>query len=168
LILTGPNQQVATYCLAAVWGCGTGWKWTNDRLIASTIIPVGQDTELMGTYLFAGQCLTWLPPLLYTALNEAGVKAQYSLCSLGAWFLLGILALLKVGDYTTAVRAAGRGYVLERRDDDDDQEAEEEEQIVGGGIVGESGTTTMTSTNIVTTTVPPALEQAESKETIKA
>ena len=67
----------------------------------------------MGTYLFATQVLTWLPPLLYTALNEAGVDAQISICSLGVWFLLGIFALLAVGRYRDAVMAAGRGYVLE-------------------------------------------------------
>jgi len=114
LILEGPGQQMETYLLAAIWGCGTGWKWTTDRLVASTIIPVGQDAELMGTFLFAGQCLTWLPPLLYTALNESGVDAQLSICSLGIWFLMGIFALLAIGDYRKAVVAAGRGYVLER------------------------------------------------------
>ena len=113
IVLEGPGQQLETYLLAAVWGCGTGWKWTTDRLIASTIIPVGQDAELMGTYLFAGQVLTWLPPLLYTALNEAGVDPQICLGSLGIWFLFGIMAILAVGSYRDAVLAAGRGYVLD-------------------------------------------------------
>jgi len=118
LILEGPGQQMETYLLAAVWGCGTGWKWTTDRLVASTIIPVGQDAELMGTFLFAGQCLTWLPPLLYTGLNESGVDPRLSICSLSIWFLLGIFALIAVGDYRTAVVAAGRGYVLESENAD--------------------------------------------------
>lgn len=117
LIIQGPGQQMETYLLAAVWGAATSWKWTCDRLVASTIIPVGQDAELMGTFLFAGQCLTWLPPLLYTALNEAGVNARLSISSLGIWFLLGIGALIAVGDYRAAVVAAGRGYVLETDSD---------------------------------------------------
>lgn len=148
MVLTGPNQQLETYLLAAVWGCGTGWKWTNDRLIASTIIPVGQDTELMGTFLFAGQCLTWLPPLLYTALNEAGVNPQFSLCSLGIWFFLGIAAIAKVGDYTTAVRAAGRGYVLDG----------EEELSVRESASG-------TPSTMIPSVVP--LEHAENKDIVR-
>jgi len=64
------------------------------------------------------QCLTWLPPLLYTGLNESGVDARLSICSLSIWFLLGIFALIAVGDYRTAVVAAGRGYVLESENAD--------------------------------------------------
>lgn len=111
-ILRKPDQQLETYLLAAGWGWGTGWKWTTDRLVASTIIPVGQDAELMGTYLFSGQVLTWLPPLVYTALNEAGVEARFAVTSLGIWFVLGIAALMAIGDYRVAVEAAGRGRMI--------------------------------------------------------
>lgn len=55
LVLQGPGQEPATYLLAGGWGLGTGMKWTADRLLSSTIIPEGQDAELMGLYLFAGQ-----------------------------------------------------------------------------------------------------------------
>lgn len=115
VVLNGPGQQLETYLLAAGWGWGTGWKWTADRLVASTIIPLGQDAELMGTYLFHGQVLTWLPPLLFTVLNEAGVDSQIAVCSLGIWFLFGIAAIFAAGDYRVAVRAAGRGYLLEEQ-----------------------------------------------------
>jgi hypothetical protein len=40
-VLHRPGQQVQTYILAFVWGIGWGWKWTIDRHVASTIIPVG-------------------------------------------------------------------------------------------------------------------------------
>ena len=124
-VLHGPGQQMETYLLAAVWGCGTGWKWTTDRLIASTIIPLGQEAELMGTYLFSGQVLTWLPPLAYTALNESGVDAQFSVGSLAVWFLAGMAALVAVGDYRAAVTAAGRGYVLEEEEERRERDHEE-------------------------------------------
>lgn len=116
IILSGPGQQLETYLLAAGWGLGTGWKWTTDRLVASTIIPVGQNSELMGFYLFCGQVLTWWPPLLFTALNEAGVDSQMAVCTLGVWFLLGIGCIVAVGDYGAAVRVAGRGHILDHAD----------------------------------------------------
>lgn len=64
VVLNKPGQQVQAYILFAVWGLGVGWKWTTDRLLASVLIPAGQDAELMGVYLFAGQVLTWIPPLI--------------------------------------------------------------------------------------------------------
>jgi MFS transporter, UMF1 family len=148
-ILHRPGQQLETYLLGFVWGCGWGWKWTLDRLVASVIIPVGeysvgcvyvctyisevimscgsehpnfsqllsilssgQDAELMGTYLFACQALSWLPPLVYTGMNEAGVNQQIAIGSLAIWFAIGIVAMHQIGDFKTAVITAGRGYLL--------------------------------------------------------
>lgn len=91
----------------------------------------------MGLFLFAGQILTWLPPLLYTALNESGVDPQFSICSLGVWFFLGMFALWAVGDYRTAVVAAGRGNVLEASNDhpiDERDDCKDEEKQNGSPL----------------------------------
>lgn len=108
IVLKEPGQQLETFVLAAFWGLGTGWKWTTDRLLASVLIPEGQDAELMGLYLFAGQILTWLPPLVFTVLNEAGVNQRIGIASLAVYFLLGAVALLLMGSYKAAVDATGR------------------------------------------------------------
>jgi len=108
IILESPNQKVVVYVLAFVWGVGTGWKWTTDRLMASTLIPDGQDTELMGVFLFAGQVLTWLPPLIFTMLNESGVNPRVGIGIQSVFFLLAILSLHGVGNYEKAVATAGR------------------------------------------------------------
>jgi hypothetical protein len=66
----------------------------------------------MGTYLFAGQVLTWLPPLIYTGLNEANVNQQIAIGSLAIWFALGLGALCCMGDFASAMVTAGRGELL--------------------------------------------------------
>ena len=114
--LHGPGQQLETYLIAGIWGLGSGWKWTIDRLLASTLIPMGQDAELMGLYLFSGQILTWLPPLLFTILNELGVSQQVGIGSMFFWFLLGLAALCMMGDYRSAVIEAGRQHILDSDD----------------------------------------------------
>jgi UMF1 family MFS transporter len=108
VVLKGPGQQLETYIFACVWGFGIGWKWTTDRLLASVLIPPGQDAELMGVYLFAGQILTWLPPLVFTVLNEVGVSQRIGVGSLAVYFFLGAFALVLMGSYPAAVSAAGR------------------------------------------------------------
>ena len=107
-VLKEPGQEIATYILGFIWGIGTGWKWTSDRVLVSSIIPPGQDAELMGVYLFAGQLLTWCPPLVFTVLNEAGVNQRISIGTLAIFFAIGIIALVLMGSYDSAVDVAGR------------------------------------------------------------
>jgi len=75
------------------WGACGGWKYTVERFITITIIPEGQDAELMGMYLFAGQILSWLPPLVFTVMNEAGVSIRISMISLLLFWLVAIICL---------------------------------------------------------------------------
>lgn len=108
IFLTGPGQHMETYILAVIWGCCTGWKWTNDRLVASCIIPEGQDAELMGFFLFSGQSLSWIPPLVYTAINEAGVSQRVGVATLDVYFILAIVCYLCMGGYAKARAEVGR------------------------------------------------------------
>lgn len=123
IILKQPGQQLQTFILAVVWGVGTGWRWTTDRLLVSTIIPSGQDAELMGVYLFAGQVLTWLPPLIFTVINEQGIDERVGVGTLSIYFVLGIVALLCMGNYQKAVEVAGRSELLQQNNVDSDEAA---------------------------------------------
>lgn len=106
IVLTKPGQQLQAYIFALCWGMGTGWKWTNERMLAAVLIPAGQDAELMGTYLFASQCLTWVPPLVFTLLNELGVNQRVGIGTFSVYYGIGVVALFRVGDYRGAVEAA--------------------------------------------------------------
>jgi MFS-type transporter involved in bile tolerance (Atg22 family) len=106
IVLKGPGQQMEAYFFSIVWGIGTGWKWTNDRMLASILIPNGQDAELMGTYLFASQCLTWVPPLVFTLMNELGVSQRVGIGTFSIYYGIGTLALWMIGDYRHAVDVA--------------------------------------------------------------
>lgn len=108
IILTGPGQQYLTFCFAFLWGFGTGWKYTGDRVLAAGIVPAGQDAELMGFYMFCGQVFAWVPSLVYTLLNEAGVSQRIGLSTLCVVFLGALLSYIKMGDYSEAVAAADR------------------------------------------------------------
>lgn len=114
LLLTGPGQQIRVYCIAVGWGIGTGWKYTAERTIICQIIPEGQDAELMGYYLFAGQTLIWLPSLIFTILNENGVNMRIGIASVGLFFLVAFLSYFFMGNYAEATRVAN-----ENGEDDD-------------------------------------------------
>ena len=131
IVLKQPGQQAETYILASVWGAGTGWKWTTDRLLISTILPdTGQDAELMGLYLFFGQSLTWLPPLLFTGLNEAGVDQRVGLASISGIFFFAALAVTAMGKYEDAVNMAGRMVADQPPDEEQPFPLQEEESAL--------------------------------------
>lgn len=74
--------------------------------MAITIIPKNKDAELMGAYLFFGQILAWLPPLVFTALNEAGVSIRISMLSLLIFWFISVICLQIMGPYENALRQA--------------------------------------------------------------
>ena len=75
-------------------------------MAAVMIIPEGQSAEYMGIYLFWGQVLTWLPPLVFTSLNEAGVSQRIALATQDVYFLIGLVAYCFMGNYRDAVDTA--------------------------------------------------------------
>jgi MFS-type transporter involved in bile tolerance (Atg22 family) len=68
----------------------------------TTVTPTGQETELMSVYLFCGQVLSWLLPLLFTILNEAGVSMSIGLASLNVFFAIGLVCLDNTWSYNVA------------------------------------------------------------------
>jgi MFS-type transporter involved in bile tolerance (Atg22 family) len=112
VFLTGPGQEYRAYLISAGFGLGAGAKWTVDRLLASVLIPRGQDTELMGTFLFAGQVFTWVPPLIFAAMNEAGIDQRIGIATLPIYLIIGIFCLYSMGDYKAALIASGRDEML--------------------------------------------------------
>jgi MFS-type transporter involved in bile tolerance (Atg22 family) len=59
----------------------------------SMICPVGQEAELSGFFVFSSNILVWLPPLIFTAMNESGISMRWGLVSLVIFFALGIASL---------------------------------------------------------------------------
>jgi MFS-type transporter involved in bile tolerance (Atg22 family) len=108
--ITGPGEQskLLVYLLGVGWGMGVGWKWTCDRMVASSIIPAGQDAELMGFFLFSGQVFSWVPPLVFTAINESNVSQQIGVATLNAYFSLSFVCYLIMGSYATARQEVNR------------------------------------------------------------
>jgi MFS-type transporter involved in bile tolerance (Atg22 family) len=62
----------------------------------------------MGLYLFAGQVITWVPPLVFTGMNEAGVPQRIGIISLDIFFCISIIAYILMGSYKEALQVASR------------------------------------------------------------
>jgi MFS-type transporter involved in bile tolerance (Atg22 family) len=106
ICLDSREQMLLAYGFAALWGTALGWTFPTEKTLYVTIIPRGQEAELMGTYICACQVISWLPPLVFTLLNEAGYPMRVGVCSLTAFFLSSLLILFLMGDYGDAVTHA--------------------------------------------------------------
>ena len=91
--LTGPEDKMLTYLWATLWGIGIGWFYPTQNVIFSLCIPKGQEAELSGFFVYCAQILVWLPPLLFTAINESGVHMKYALMSLITTSFVALICL---------------------------------------------------------------------------
>ncbi len=67
---------------------GFGWLFPTQRTVYSMMIPAGQETELMGLYIFSGQVIVWVPPLVFSVLNQLGAGMAWGMASDGLLFLM--------------------------------------------------------------------------------
>ena len=106
-VLRGKGQALIAYAFATVWGVCIGWVYPTEKALYCSIIPRGQDAELMGVYIFACQIFSWLPPFVFSAMNEAGFSMRVGLFSLTAYFFVSFAVLqVLIGDYRDAVHDA--------------------------------------------------------------
>lgn len=118
LTMTGEESQHLMYFFAAIWGVCLGWLHPTNAALYCTIIPRGQESELMGLYLFSGLVFSWVPPFLFTFLNEIGASMRIGLASLNLFFAGGFIFLKMIGDYQDAV-----DFARLRGGDGDDNDA---------------------------------------------
>ena len=119
VFLRGPDQKIGSYIAAIGWGMGFGWNRTCNEFMSSTLIPKGQDSEMMGIFLLTRSFLAWIPPLMFTLLNEAGVEQHYILIALSIFFVFALGSCLMIGNFAEAVAST---------------EPVKEDQVVVGGI----------------------------------
>jgi hypothetical protein len=65
-------------------------------MVLLLVLPPDQNAELMGIYIFFRQVLSWLPPLVFTILNERGVEQRYGILTLTIYFVLSFLSCIQI------------------------------------------------------------------------
>jgi len=102
VILTGPGQQRRAYIYFVFTGFVGGWKSSIDKLVSSLIIPDRQSTEMMGFFLFVDQWLLFLPLLVYTVMNEAGINPRINIACMEVYLCIALVFLFLAGSYVDA------------------------------------------------------------------
>eukprot|EP00536_Pseudo-nitzschia_multiseries_P010942 jgi/Psemu1/326233/estExt_fgenesh1_pg.C_3520006 len=98
-----PSTKELMYWIGFVWGSCLGWLHPQHTTIFVTLSPKGKGAaEMMGLYLFSCQVLSFIPPLIFTVLNEIGLPMWIGISSLALYTLLGLIGLVCMGDYEAA------------------------------------------------------------------
>lgn len=103
VVLRGPNDVVLCYIFGGCWGMCLGWLQPQNTSSYVPVIPRNQEAEMMGLYLLACQIFSWLPPTVFTVMNELHLSMYYGLGSLSIYFLISLICLYRVGDYLSVV-----------------------------------------------------------------
>jgi MFS transporter, UMF1 family len=96
-ILNGPSQKKYMNVFGILWGTGLGWLHPQNTTMFVSLTPCHSQTEYMGIYNFAQSILGWLPPLIFSILNENGVPMNIGLASLNVFFFMALMALVLMG-----------------------------------------------------------------------
>jgi UMF1 family MFS transporter len=107
-VLDGPGQKNAVFGFAAWWGFSMGWTYPSQRVLLCTLIPKGQETEMMGLFTFSGQILGWLPALLFTIMNENDVDMRWGLGLVPIFYMTAFVCTLPMGSYKDATELVYR------------------------------------------------------------
>jgi hypothetical protein len=111
VVVRGPNDVGLCYMFGGCWGMCLGWLQPQNTSSYVPVIPKNQEAEMMGLYVLACQIFSWLPPTVFTVMNELRVSMYYGLGSLSIYFLVSFICLYMVGDYISVVQATVTDHV---------------------------------------------------------
>ncbi len=89
--LTEPGQENLAFFYGMLWGLLLGWFYTTESLIFSMVVPKGQEAELAGFFLYCSQILSWLPPLVFTYMNEQGFPLKWGGIHLNVYLIIALI-----------------------------------------------------------------------------
>lgn len=97
LVLKGPKDKVYMNVFCFLWGTGLGWLHPQNTTMFISLTPTHSHTEYMGFYNFAQSVIQWLPPLVFSILNEHGVPMNFGLASINIFFVLAFVFVILMG-----------------------------------------------------------------------
>lgn len=109
IVLTGPEHKQYAVIFGVLWGISLGWLHPMHTILFLGLTPDHARTEYMGIFIFSQQVLSWLPPLVFSTLNELGVSMNLGMISLDIFFVLALICLHSMGRYDQHVAVPSAG-----------------------------------------------------------
>lgn len=124
-VLSGPEKKNLSYIWFVLFGISLGWAYPTEDLIFSMCLPKGQEAELSGFFLYCTQIIAWLPPLIFTSINESGVHMKFAVMSMSIFFFIAWIFLMLMDPWTSVLTSAKTNRMIPDRAEREKQEQEE-------------------------------------------
>mmetsp|Transcript_7984 Transcript_7984/g.11395 ORF Transcript_7984/g.11395 Transcript_7984/m.11395 type:complete len:623 (+) Transcript_7984:114-1982(+) len=108
VILDGPENKKLSYLIGVLFGIPSGLLYPCQSALQVSLIPPGQEVEFMGIFTFCNQIIGWLPPLIFTIMNENGVNMRLSFGTIAAFPILSFFLSFGIGNFNDAMAEAIR------------------------------------------------------------
>lgn len=105
-VLTSPEVKYVCFAFGVLWGIMLGWFYPLENLVFTLSVPKGQESELSGFYTYCRSIITWLPPLIFTVMNESGLHMKWGLISLVIFLVVGLVFLQIMAPWEDVLEAA--------------------------------------------------------------
>ena len=105
-ILHSEGQFAVACIVGAIIGVIIGIYYSTEYAAFCSLIPHGMESRYSSLYQFARGLLSWLPPLIYTAILQGAATHKWALLHIVAYFGLGALLILPV-DFKKGRKDAG-------------------------------------------------------------
>ena len=117
LIFMTEDNAYLGYVFGFIWGFFLGWHFTTQQLLFSLCLPEGQEAELSGFFTYCTIILSWLPPLIFTIVVEAGASEAWGASTLVGFQALGFFCLMMMPSWQTVLEGAKKSLLLDVYDD---------------------------------------------------
>lgn len=105
-LMKDESSKNITYIMSMFWGFGFGWYYAVQTAIFAVLMPQEQAAEMSGLFSFCSISLAWLPPLIFTIMNESGIHMRYGLLHLVIYFWLGLACISAMPDWEDVLTEA--------------------------------------------------------------
>lgn len=106
LLTKGPYDKTIFFIYLIICGICVGGYFTCESTLMTILTPRDQEAEIMGIYIFVIRMILWLPPLLFTGLNENRVGLNKAIAVIQRNALLAAFLLSKMGAYDEVMAAS--------------------------------------------------------------
>jgi len=99
-IVSGPQHVNITYIFSLLYGIGFGWYYPISNGLFVSLVPPERVTELWGFNMFAAVVLSWVPPLIFTTLNESTGNLRLGLLGMIVFQVVGLFIAMTIPEKT--------------------------------------------------------------------
>lgn len=98
--VSGPHHVTITYVFSVLFGIAYGWYYPSSNGFYIVLVPRERVAELWGFNMFAAAILSWVPPLIFTSLNESTGNLRLGFLGMTAFQVIGLLIGMAIPNKT--------------------------------------------------------------------